>query len=337
MTGRLGWLDFGKAAGILIVLMVHAGCSLGYVTYYGGMFYMPIFFVAAGYTYRCKKEESFGRFVQKKARRLLLPYFGTSAFLWLFFWVKDSLLTGNPGDLKVWSIFGICYSRNQMRGISYSGENPVLMDLLNAPLWFLTALFLVYVWYELISRSKKKYLWLILGLAAAIGWHYGMDLLLPWSLDAVPYFTVFFAAGEWLREKKVLESIRRSAWKCLVLLLIFLATARLNGSVNLSIGNYGKSMLIYLVVGALGSLLIFLIGSWLEQLCRPLSNLFGCIGRQTLLILCFHMFLFMFLRTGAGILGLGEGWTELLLVVGSAAALTAAGELWQFYKKKRAS
>ena len=58
-SGRLEWLDFGKAMGILVVLLVHAGCRLGLVTYYGGMFYMPIFFVAAGYTFRIKEGESY--------------------------------------------------------------------------------------------------------------------------------------------------------------------------------------------------------------------------------------------------------------------------------------
>ena len=30
--GRLEWLDFGKAMGILVVLLVHGGCKLGLVT-----------------------------------------------------------------------------------------------------------------------------------------------------------------------------------------------------------------------------------------------------------------------------------------------------------------
>ena len=111
---RLEWLDFGKAMGILVVLAVHAGCSLGALTYYGGMFYMPIFFFAAGYTFRRKEGESYGAFLWKKAKRLLIPYFGTSAFLWLFFYLKDSVLSGNPGDLKIQSLLGILYSRNQM-------------------------------------------------------------------------------------------------------------------------------------------------------------------------------------------------------------------------------
>ena len=175
---RLGWLDFGKAMGILVVLLVHAECSLGPASFYGGMFYMPVFFVAAGYTYR-RKAESFGAFVKKKAVRLLFPYFGTSLFLWVFFWVKDSLLTGNPTDLNLPSIFGILYSRNQMYAASYPGENPVLMTLLNAPLWFLTAMFLTYVWYAWIRRRKNMRAWRAAGLTSSVVWHYVSDLLLP--------------------------------------------------------------------------------------------------------------------------------------------------------------
>ena len=91
---RLLWLDFGKAAGILIVLLVHAQCALGAVTFYGGMFYMPVFFVAAGYTYRQRAGESFGDFIKKKAKRLLVPYLGRSVFLWLCFCEKGSRIIG---------------------------------------------------------------------------------------------------------------------------------------------------------------------------------------------------------------------------------------------------
>ena len=104
---RIAWLDAVKAVGILVVLLVHTGRSFGPVSFYGGMFYMPIFFVAAGYTFRVKEGESYGTFLLKKAKRLLIPYFGTSAFLWVFFWVKDCVLGGIPGDLKLASLFGI--------------------------------------------------------------------------------------------------------------------------------------------------------------------------------------------------------------------------------------
>lgn len=326
-AGRLSWLDFGKAAGIVMVLLVHAGCSLGPVTYYGGMFYMPVFFVAAGYTYRCK-EEPFGSFVKKKAKRLLLPYFGTSAFLWLFFWGKDSVLGGNLPDLKLHSVLGILYSRNQMWDLSVQ-DNPVLMDILNAPLWFLTAMFLTYVYYELLKRSGKEKLLLAAGLAIAVIWHRGTHLLLPWSLDAVPYFACFLAAGECMREQNGIAFLLKKPYWNIPLLVLFVFLANLNGSVNLSCGAYGSSMLIYLIVGISGSVLILTAGAALEKLCAPLVQAIGRIGQETLTILCFHMFLFMFIRTGAGMLGIGDGPTQVLLVVGSTVLLTAIGRTGQ--------
>lgn len=325
-AGRLGWLDFGKAAGILIVLAVHAGCRLGLVTYYGGMFYMPIFFVAAGYTYHCRREESFGTFLKKKAKRLLAPYFGANAFLWLFFWGKDSLLGGNPADLKLHSLFGILYSRNQMFAASAEG-NPVLMDILNAPLWFLTAMFLTYMYYEFLSRTGRKYLLLSAGLALAVIWHRSTDLLLPWSLDAVPYFACFAAFGEALREREGIHLLLQKWYWNVPVLVFFAVFSLLNGSVNLSLGSYGNSMLLYLPVGCLGSVLVLTAGAALEKVCEPLVRCMGWIGQETLTILCFHMFLFMFIKTAAAMIGLGEGLTQAALVIGSAVLLTGAGKL----------
>lgn len=323
---RLGWLDFGKAAGIAVVLLVHAECRLGPLTFYGGMFYMPVFFLAAGYTYRCQKERPFLQFVKRKALRLLAPYAGTNAFLWLFFWVKDSLLGGNPADLKLSSLFGILYSRNQMYTSAFSGDNPVLLDLLNAPLWFLTAMFLTYVWYELISRGGRKYVLLGLGLLASVIWHRSTALLLPWSLDAVPYFACFFAAGEYVRERKK-EELLGEVWVLAVLLAVFLLSSRLNGSVNLSCGAYGQSMLLGLAPGITGSLLVFAAGMCLEKKCPPVMKVMAAAGRETLTVLCLHMFVFMFIRTGAAAAGLPEGLTKAALVSGSMAALTAGGLL----------
>ena len=321
---RLGWLDFGKVMGILVVLLVHAECAVGPVTFYGGMFYMPVFFVAAGYTFRCREGETFAGYLKKKAKRLLVPYVGTSAFLWLFFWVKDCVLAGNPGDLKLFSVFGILYSRNRMHTMAYAGENPVMLNLLNAPLWFLTAMFLTYAWYGLISRNRRKYTFLIFGAVLAVLWHYSTKLLLPWSLDAVPLFACFMASGELLREKKQ-EKLLGELWFLGLLLVGFLVSSRLNGSMNLSDGNYGHSMLLCLTAGITGSLLIFAAGMWLERRFPSFLRLCSPAGQETLTVLCFHMFLFMFIRTGASLLGLSLWITQIMLVAGSMVLLTGAG------------
>lgn len=322
---RLGWLDFGKAMGILVVLIVHAGCKWGVVTFYGGMFYMPIFFVAAGYTYRVREGETYIQFVRKKAARLLAPYFGVSGFLWLFFWVKDSVLGGNPADLKLPSVLGILYSRNQMYMSSYQGENPVLLDLLNAPLWFLTALFLTCIYYGAVSRCKKGYRKGVLlgtGLLLSVIWHYHTELLLPWSLDAVPYFACFFAAGEMLCKKDGISRLKQKPAVGILVAAAFFLLSLVNGSVNLSCGVYGRSMILYLAVGTSGSVLVFAAGAFLEEWCPRIIQVTARVGQETLAILCFHMFLYMWIGAAAGLLSLPAGVVQAAQIAGSVVLLT---------------
>ncbi len=326
---RLLWLDFGRAMGILVVLLVHAGCSLGLVTFYGGMFYMPVFFVAAGYTYRCRPKERPGVFLRNKARRLLRPYFGTSFFLWLFFWAKDVLLFGTSESLDYYSLFGIFYARSFLWNPESVGPGKTfsLMTILNSPLWFLPALFLAYAWYDRISRSRRKHLWLLTGFLAAFAWHRFTGRLLPWSLDAAPYFACFLAVGEWLREKKVLEWLRIHWYAPLLLFVTFLVSGWSNGTVNLSCGQYGGNMLLYLFIGSAGSVLLFLVGMLLERMSRRAAVAFAWLGQRTLPILCFHMFTFMFIKTGAAFLGLGDLLTKILLVLFGLLVPAAGNEL----------
>ena len=137
---RVLWLDIAKALGILVVLLVHTGKSFGPVSFFGGMFYMPIFFILAGMTFRYKPEERFGSFVKKKAKRLLVPYFGYNLFLFLFFFLKNDLLAGQVSAESFFPLLGILYSRNCLFPMD-SPANVYFMQILNAPTWFLTGMF----------------------------------------------------------------------------------------------------------------------------------------------------------------------------------------------------
>ena len=125
---RVLWLDIAKAAGIIIVLLVHTGRSFGPVSFFGGMFYMPIFFVLAGMTFRYKPEESFADFTKKKARRLLVPYFGYNLFLFLFFFVKNDLLAGQALAF-LHHVVGFGDSRYNLGNVEYGFAAVALDDL----------------------------------------------------------------------------------------------------------------------------------------------------------------------------------------------------------------
>ena len=142
-------------------------------------------------TFRYKPEESFADFTKKKARRLLVPYFGYNLFLFLFFFVKNDLLAGQVSAQSFFPLLGILYSRNCLFPADAPG-NVYFMQILNAPTWFLTCMFLAYLIFWLLMRAAKgnmkKALYLNFGLLlASVLLHYLCTVLLPWSLDCALY------------------------------------------------------------------------------------------------------------------------------------------------------
>ena len=253
-------MDIAKAAGILMVLLVHTGRSFGPVSFFGGMFYMPIFFVLAGMTFHYRPEETFGAFVRKKAKRLLLPYFGYNLFLFLFFFVKNDLLAGRVGAQSLFPLLGILYSRNCLFPMEAS-SNVYFMQILNAPTWFLTCMFVSYLLLWLLMRTAKgswkralSLNFILLLLAVLL--HYLCPVLLPWSLDCALYAVSFLLFGMWLSREDAAERLYRRPWGILLAAAVFAGLSWVNGSVNMSVADYGRSMLLYLPVGGLGSLLV---------------------------------------------------------------------------------
>lgn len=282
-NSREMWLDIAKCFGILLVVLNHLEKNIPIVTFFGGMFYMPLFFVAAGYTYR-KKEESYGTYVLGKAKRLLIPYAVCNVLLFLFFtlrtgWSKPSLL-------------GIFYSRTMLMKPT-SQWNMGLMSILNAPTWFLTCLFLclcIYGWIDRTTETaKKRRIFVAAGMGIGILLQYVSPVLLPWSLENALYFLGLIELGRFLKEGG-LSWLRKNEWIYANFLILFVALSYANGSVNVSIDQYGRSMLLYFFTGALGSMLCMKAAELTEQYGKVLAKPLALIGRYTLTILCWHLF-----------------------------------------------
>ena len=115
---RENWLDIAKFFGIAMVVLNHMDLNVPVITFLGGMFYMPLFFVAAGYTYR-NKGEDFKAFALGKAKRLLIPYALCNVFLVAFFAVLNRQIS-KP------ALLGIFYSRSMLMK-SLSSIRPMQM------------------------------------------------------------------------------------------------------------------------------------------------------------------------------------------------------------------
>ena len=304
---RAGWIDIAKVLGLVIVLMNHAELSAGGVNYFGGMFYVPVFFVLAGYTFRLRPGESFSAFAKKKAKRLLLPYVGYNAFFFLFFFVKDQLLGGQPLREAGVSLLGILYSRSYLYAGEMAGQT-VLMRTLNGPTWFLTGLFTALLgFWLLLTWAKNDRKRLLAGMAVCLcaAWGFSfLPVLLPWSLDTLWFHMVLLGAGVLLRETDLIEKLYGCPWKIVLLGLLFLLLSALSGSGNLSVRSYGNHMLCYLAAALLGSVLAMLLAKWIENTFRQAGALIAFAGSHTMAVLCLHLFVFMLISGGYGVLGI---------------------------------
>lgn len=323
---RIQWIDFAKFLGILFVLLSHMELGIPYVSDFGYLFYVPIFFILAGYTYQ-QKEESLWNFIRRKGKRLLMPYFGYSLFLYLFFFVKDNLLQGTISSQSWRPLLGILYARNSLYPPN-EAENINFMTILNSPMWFLPALFLASVLFEICIRlSKNNWKRLLVNnvliLAIGIWVIYMTPILLPWSLDTVCLFEVFVSTGYIMKskmdsilsgekkqqiEKGYQKTGNRNCRYIITCVILFATSAllyKLNGSMNVSVGDFGKTVFIGEISGIVSSYAIILLCYLLRDHIPEGAVL---IGRSSLTIMCLHMFIYMFIKTGINILN-----PELLL------------------------
>lgn len=340
MESRKAYVDMAKFFGIFIVLMNHIGLSLPYVNFYGGMFYVPIFFVAAGYTYK-RGEGSFSSFVKKKARRLLIPYFVYNGLLFLFFTIKGIITHTITGREIFLSLIGIFYSRNSLFPL-YRETNVYFMTILNSPTWFLTALFLSYILFEICIRIVKgnHYKMIVFGIVmlfTSVILHYLLPVLLPWSLESIPLFYCFLLAGYLLKKYDVLEK-KILLWFVGIGMVLFLFTASINGSANISVGNWGMSVMLGMYNGIYSSFFLLWICKIIEKYFQIFSRGVAYLGRYTLSVLCLHMFILAILQTVLDFLlqnllghrewgAVGEGVLKVFVLIGTIACIVAAENL----------
>ena len=285
-ANREMWLDIAKCFCIVLVVLSHTTIRIPVVTFLGGMFFIPLFFVAAGYTYR-NKGESLKIFVLDKAKRLLIPYFICNILLVGYFTIQ--------GGLSKPALLGIFYARSMLMAPG-SEWNMGLMNCLNSPTWFLPCLFLAYSIYYVIdckckfSMTRRKII--LIWMAAGIVLNKVSPFLIPWGMENALFFLGFIEAGRILKEGG-LSWLRKNEWIYANFLIGFVIISYLNVTngnvVNVSINQYGHSMIGYFLIGTAGSLLCMKAAELTEKYLKILAKPLAFVGRHTLPIMCWHL------------------------------------------------
>jgi len=270
MKQRLDYIDIAKGIGILTVIYSHSGGEKGLMTYIGG-FFIPLFFILSGITYS-NHGERFAIFVSRKFRRLIFPYFIFSIVLLIVY-----------RHFSFTDVLGVFYSRYCLYPFHVS-PSISFMESGNAPLWFLTAMFSSLVLFRIFSDNEKTQYWLIGVYVVLICLSVYLPILPPWSIDTAFLFSLFIYIGT---KVKSVDFGRVNALRLLMVLGVYFILCYINGEPNLSVREYGRSFLLILLTGTLGTIIIIKFSQWLEK--SIFKNVLVSFGQHSLVIFCIQM------------------------------------------------
>ena len=200
---------------------------------------------------------------------------------------------------------GIFYARNQMFRVdtdlvfmNIPTENVFFLTILNAPMWFLPALFLLLIIADFIRRitknnTKEITICLGIGLLGFLLYHYTNPLLLPWCIDSMPVLLIYFYVGYFLNKSQAFTKVaqisktkRYMKYSCLFVMTVVVCFV--NSSINISIGFFGNSVILAILSGLGASILVLIICKWIQDKYPKIAVFVAKLSPYSLSILCLH-------------------------------------------------
>ena len=281
---RLQWIDVFKGCGMILIVLGHTLRSglIHNIVYY---IHVPAFFFVSGITIKDKPINKTDATLLFK--RLMIPYYffgviSIAVYAILGKIAADGLeMTTTSGICR--NIFDLLYGSS---GLSFNG-----------PLWFLPALFLTKVLYQLfytLVRGNKKILFVLSIVGCILGFLYTDAGLigLPFSFELVLKLFPFFIAGQMC--KSLLISNQKKSLNCsigaVVILPIVFIFAAFAPEINYT-NNLIPNQIVFYLIAALGCVGLYCLSISIQKI-----RWIGFIGRKTLSILVMHKFPIIFLQ-----------------------------------------
>ena len=277
------WIDTAKGIGMLSIMVGHLNGSLPkfFNVNFVYAYHLLIFFLLAGYNLKPRKVD--GAYLKKRSRRLLLPY-GISCLAitlvdLITLFVKGGATFSDVGKSLLSDVLRSLYACGYQGNFRFwkTGEQI-------GALWFLPALFLALLVFDLLlQRTQKSH---ILGGVTFALFLFGLLsakwIWLPFSMQSAMMAVFFLWLGYEIKKRGVLPRVKW--YHALIALILFVlgciggydkvyfASAAINSDVTLS-----------LITGLCGCLVVY----YISRLLR-FAKFLPYIGRNSLYVLCLH-------------------------------------------------
>lgn len=283
---RIQEIDLVRGVAIFLVVLGHTFPPLikdqyiiAYVLYHFIYnFHMPLFFAVSGFLYYSKKSDlKLNHFIGKKFKQLMIPYISysvvTYSVIHSVIYVSPRLkdILNKSGYFQVDNIMEFVYSL-----LTYN-------DHLDKHLWFIYALFLIFILAELVNKYMRAFnshfllaMFLLLSVSSAL------NVIPTFSIIKLTlYHFIFFYIGKIFAENYnkfsfLLEYKNFVMFSFLIAnsFIIFIEYLRFNEIINNQLGELLRILLIY-PASILGILSIFIIVYYVKnnQMKRTLMHL----------------------------------------------------------------
>ena len=276
---RIDYFDIAKGIAILAVILGHCGGIPQWLINFIFSFHMPVFFFASGYFL---KERNSRENAVIKAKQLMVPYIVTGIVIviasTLLLMAKGSFID----DIYV-NILNRCWAIFYGSGQEY--QTPVYVPNAQA-LWFFPAFFFALLLVH--ECIKRKYSAVYVGVIALIGYYTSTIFWIPLSLQAGMVSAIYVYAGYEFKKHNLLEHLKRKIVAVEILVLYILYYLWGGGRLYL-VRNWFEQG-IWEIIGSLcGVLCLIKISQIISRRIKPGKRILAFIGRNTQLILCFHI------------------------------------------------
>ena len=273
---RQHFIDIMKGIGIVMVVYGHLSVGNSETGSLLSSFRMPMFFFISGYLFNGMNKTP-GQFLKRKALGLLVPYVVFYILTYLY-WLLSRYITAD-WVVEWWRpLIGLVFGTRAFGGMAH-----------NVPVWFIPCLFALEVIFIYIYKlTKGRPVWMLAGALIVTGFGvlfsaYNIDWL-PMGLNYACGAYMFYYLGYLF--KPVLNRKRNYfvlGGVLIVSILYFVFLFDTNIFANVTTNVY-RHFWRYLTAGCMGTALMY-AASRLINKSRPIE----WVGRNTLVILCFHI------------------------------------------------
>lgn len=291
---RLPELDCARCIGMILIVLLHTGLLSDYAASFFSSFFMPLFFLLSGMliVFRNEPALSLRALVQKKARRILLPY----VLFQIPPLINSARLYLNKDPLFV-------FEKNLCDFLTLKGMSVF---------WFLPALFFAEITVCALLKKTSAATTLFVTLLAALpvllalpfvralGVAADERMILSASFQVLPYLS--FSLAHMLLRAVICTCItalgallvtvyqKTPAWAGILLLAAGVFFSVSNGPADLNTLSFGRSIVLYTASSLTGGAGIILSCRLVSAHSgRPLFRLLSWYGKNSLIIMVTHM------------------------------------------------